>query len=648
MGFHEGASELSGGFLGVDIFFVLSGFLITDLLATQYDLLGRLDLKDFWARRARRLMPALAVMLVLVAAAAILIEPDSEGSLREALLAAVTYTSNWYQVLHHVSYFGSLGPPPPLEHLWSLAIEEQFYIVWPVVLWFFIFRLNGPRARVTATLIAAGLSALAMVLQYSPGANPSAVYYGTDTHASALLVGAALALAYPLSTLAAAPPALTKRLDAAGVLGLAALAWAIGHFSGDDPAVYPVGLILAALGAAGLVAAAASNGVIAALTSFRPLRWVGLRSYGIYLWHWPVIALTAALEGSGPTSAWVWFIETAVTLALAAASWRFIEAPIARDGLRATWHSWYDSLVRVRTRQAARPARAITIVVTAATVFALAAASYGVVRPPGDAPAGLLQQVAQGERVSAASQSTQAAQTAPASPSPAAHKVTGAKPAAAKATTTATAKGKAKKAAASCPRGALPTVSGNQVTAIGDSVMVASAAALEAAMPGSYINAQVGRQMQAGLAIVQSLAARGDLRRIVVVGLGTNGAITASEVRELRKLVGPDRELILVNTYGPQSWEHQVNAVLAAGTRNAARVALANWELAIAARTGLLWPDGIHPQPAGARLYAHVVLTAIQADLSRSQPASCPQARLRPLRTVADSSPHGAPVRYQA
>jgi hypothetical protein len=176
--------------------------------------------------------------------------------------------------------------------------------------------------------------------------------------------------------------------------------------------------------------------------------------------------------------------------------------------------------------------------------------------------------------------------------------------------------------------------------------MVASATALEAAMPGSYINAQVGRQMQAGLAIVQSLAARGDLRHIVVVGLGTNGAITASQLRELRKLAGPDRELILVNTYGPQSWEHEVNALLAAGTQNAGRVELANWDQAIAAHTGLLWPDGIHPQPAGARLYAHVVLTAIQADLSRSQPASCPQARLRPLRTVADSSPHGAPARY--
>src|ERR1700678_4503377 len=162
MGFHEGASELPGGFLGVDIFFVLSGFLITDLLLARYDRLGRLDLKDFWVRRARRLLPPLAVMLVVVTAAATIIEPDQEASLRLALLAAATYTSNWYQILHHVSYFGALGAPPPLDHLWSLAIEEQFYLIWPLAVWFLIVRPNGPRARVTATLIAAGVSALAM------------------------------------------------------------------------------------------------------------------------------------------------------------------------------------------------------------------------------------------------------------------------------------------------------------------------------------------------------------------------------------------------------------------------------------------------------------------------------------------------------
>ena len=201
----------TGGFLGVDIFFVLSGFLITDLLVAGYDRTGRLDLAGFWTRRARRLLPALAVMLVVITAAAAVIEPGQEASLRLALLAAATYTSNWYQILHHVSYFaaaGRAGAPPPLDHLWSLAIEEQFYLIWPLIVWCVIARLATRRARVACALTGAAVSALVMTIQYTPGGDPSAVYYGTDTHASALLIGAALALAWPLRTLADAPPVL--------------------------------------------------------------------------------------------------------------------------------------------------------------------------------------------------------------------------------------------------------------------------------------------------------------------------------------------------------------------------------------------------------------------------------------------------------
>jgi len=611
MGFHEGASELSGGFLGVDIFFVLSGFLITDLLVTRYDAVGRLDLRDFWTRRARRLLPPLAVMLVVVTAAASVIEPVQEASLRLALLAAVTYTSNWYQILHHVSYFAAfsqLTTPAPLDHLWSLAIEEQFYLLWPLILWFLLFRLNGRRSRVTVTLLAAAASALVMALRYTPGGDPSGVYYGTDTHASALLIGAALALAYPLASLASLAPAQTKRLDAAGVAGLAVLAWAIGHFSGNDPAVYPVGLILAALASACLVAAAAGNGVIAVITSLPPLRWVGVRSYGMYLWHWPVIALAAALAGSGPTSAWAWFIETGVTIALAAASWRFLETPILRNGLRATVRHWHQRLSDIRTRSAegtrsagvrTRPAwrrrGSVSVAVAAVTAITVVVAVFGVVRPPESAtPAGLLRQVAEGQRISTASQSAGS-------------------PAAA--------------ASAACRRGKPPAVPGSQVTAVGDSIMVASATALAAAMPGIYINAQVGRQMPSGLAVIQGLAAARKLRHVVIVSLGTNGDVTARQLRQLRQIIGPNRDLVLVNTFGPMPWEHEVNTVLAAAARPGGRTDLANWNHAIAADPSLLWPDGIHPQPSGAKLYARVVLAAGQAVLARAQP--CPQPKPR-------------------
>lgn len=620
MGFHEGASELSGGFLGVDVFFVLSGFLITDLLATQYDRAGRLNLKDFWSRRARRLLPALALMLLVVTAAATVIEPGQGTSLRPALLAAVTYTSNWYQILHHVSYFAALGlftAPPPLDHLWSLAIEEQFYLIWPLLLWLLIFRLNGRRARVTATLILAALSALAMALEYSPG-DPSLVYYGTDTHAFALLIGAALALAFPLATVMSLPTAQVRRLDAAGVVGLVLLAWAAGHFSGNDRAVYPFGLILAAVGAAGLVAAAAGTGVIAAMTSLPPLRWVGIRSYGIYLWHWPVIALAGAITGPGPTSAWLWLIEAGVSIALACASWEFVERPILRDGFLATCSRWRAALDEALRPVGARR-RAAPVVVAGATLIAVAVAGYGVARPPGSAaPSGLLRQVAEGQRISATSQASAQATSIGAGPG-----AVSASPSASPASSSTSAASSAP--AAACRTAKLPKVSGRQVTAIGDSVMVASAAALDVTLPGIYINAEVGRAMVNGLAVIQSLAARHELRRYVVVGLGTNGPVSAAQIRQLRHLTGPNRDLILVNTFGPMPWESSVNTVLDAAGRHTAHVSLADWHAAIAGHTSLLWPDRIHPQPAGAKVYARIVLAAIAAQLPHAPAPACGQ-----------------------
>ena len=625
MGFHEGASELSGGFLGVDVFFVLSGFLITDLLATQYDRAGRLNLKDFWSRRARRLLPALALMLVVVTAAATVIEPGQGTSLRPALLAAVTYTSNWYQILHHVSYFAALGlftAPPPLDHLWSLAIEEQFYLIWPLLLWLLIFRLNGRRARVTATLILAALSALAMALEYSPG-DPSLVYYGTDTHAFALLIGAALALAFPLATVMSLPTAQVRRLDAAGVVGLVLLAWAAGHFSGNDRAVYPFGLILAAVGAAGLVAAAAGTGVIAAMTSLPPLRWLGIRSYGIYLWHWPVIALAGAITGPGPTSAWLWLIEAGVSIALACASWEFVERPILRDGFLATCSRWRAALDEALRPVGARR-RAAPVVVAGATLIAVAVAGYGVARPPGSAaPSGLLRQVAEGQRISATSQASAQATSIGAGPG-----AVSASPSASPASSSTSAASSAAASsapAAACRTAKLPKVSGRQVTAIGDSVMVASAAALDVTLPGIYINAEVGRAMVNGLAVIQSLAARHELRRYVVVGLGTNGPVSAAQIRQLRHLTGPNRDLILVNTFGPMPWESSVNTVLDAAGRHTAHVSLADWHAAIAGHTSLLWPDRIHPQPTGAKVYARIVLAAIAAQLPHAPAPACGQ-----------------------
>ena len=456
-----------------------------------------------------------------------------------------------------------------------------------------------------------------MAVQYSPS-DPSLVYYGTDTHASALLIGAALALAFPLATLASIPAAQVKRLDAAGVVGLIVLAWASGHFSGTDRAVYPIGLLLAAVSAAGLVAAAASTGLIAGMTSLAPLRWIGIRSYGIYLWHWPVIALAGAITGSAAASPWLWVIEDAVTLALAMASWRFIEAPILRDGFWATCKRW-----RLLLEEGLRPVGAqrpvAPLVLTVAALTAAAVAGYGIARPASAAPSGLMQQVAEGQQISAESQANA---SGPLDPPPTGRLPT---PRAAAVTAPAASPSASHAAAKTAPAHAQPKVSGQQVTAVGDSVMVASATAL---------NARHARHLyQRGGRPRHDQRAGGDpgpgrQRRASPLRRGRAGHQRPGQRRSDSAVAPPDR--IRPGSHPGQHLRADVVGILGqqgAGCGRPAHghVSLADWHAAIADHTSLLWPDGIHPQPSGAKVYARVVLAAIQAQLPHASPSVCNQ-----------------------
>jgi len=548
LGFHEGLPWIPGGFLGVDVFFVLSGYLITDLLVGRFSRDGKIGLGSFYQRRARRLLPALALVLITVTAAVSVLEPQQRAALRPALLGAITYTSNWWQAFAHQSYFALYGPPPPFQHLWSLAVEEQFYLIWPLIVTAVLVLIRRRRLRPFVAWAGAAASALAMLALYHPGADPSLVYYGTDTHATGLMVGAALALTWPLGKVATAARKFWLPLDLAGAAGLAVLGWAAWHLSGADPFVYPYGLCIAAVASGALVLAAAAPGRIGRALSAPPLRWLGIRSYGIYLWHWPVIAITVGVAERSAATVPARIIESLAPIGLAAASWRWLEEPILRNGLRSELARRRRLVVVAVTQGWRKPAALMPLGVATALLAVAGTAAYGIARPPSGST--LQQQIARNARIVANSNLPGAPGALPNQSDPQWIKV-----------------GDGPYRPPRTSGHPLPRrYAGSKVIAIGDSVMLASALGLEQELPGIYVNAQVSRAMIAGVAIVQQLARAKRLRQILIVGLGTNGPITTYQIEQLRAAIG-DRWLLLVNTFVPRPWEQEVNATIAAAAR---------------------------------------------------------------------------------
>jgi peptidoglycan/LPS O-acetylase OafA/YrhL len=333
--YHAGIAQVPGGLLGVDLFFVISGYLITGLLVGEHERTGRLAFGGFWGRRARRLLPAMLIMLavtVLVwrftATASVLL-----GLQRDAI-STLFYYANWHFALAGQSYFDHLAAPSPLLHMWSLAVEEQFYLLWPLVVWLVMRgRTAGAGRRVLRVVCLVGtvLSTLALVIMTVTGGNLSRIYYGTDTRSLALLVGALLALYQPLDS--GAPAKFWHRAGFAllGLAGAAGIVWCFLKVPGQSPFLYHGGfLVVAILGAAILAGiVGAPRGPLSAILVFPPLRQLGRISYAVYLWHWPVILfLTHARTGMGGNS--LLALRAATTITIATMSWMLIEQPVQR------------------------------------------------------------------------------------------------------------------------------------------------------------------------------------------------------------------------------------------------------------------------------------------------------------------------------
>ena len=339
--YHLDPSWLPGGYLGVDVFFVVSGFLITGLL---FDLLGRAPrpgpaLRQFWSRRARRLVPALVVMVSALCLVAGAVAHDAMPRLRGDIPAALGFVANWRLLFHHDSYFESVGRPPLLLHLWSLGVEEQFYLVWPLVV-LLVLRWSRRPARAVGWVAGIGAlcSAALMAALFVPGHDASAVYYDTFTHSAGLMIGAGLAAATYHRRLVPDPAGARPRAII-GTIALASLAMLMILMGADSTFAYRGGILAASALTALAISVGRYPGPVQRALSMRPLRYLGTRSYSLYLWHWPIICLTRPTIDV-PFSGWeLLVLRLALIGVVAEASYRLVEQPFrtgrAQEALRA-------------------------------------------------------------------------------------------------------------------------------------------------------------------------------------------------------------------------------------------------------------------------------------------------------------------------
>ncbi len=557
----DGSPWLPGGFLGVDLFFVLSGYLITSILLVEWEHHRRINLLRFWMRRARRLFPALVVVVLGSLLLSAIFARNHLAVTRSDTFSSLFYFNNWHQIAASRNYFVATGNPSLLQHYWSLAVEEQFYILWPLLLvpgLIFIGRRWMPLA--VAVVIAA--SATEMWLLY-PGidGNWSRVYYGTDTRAFLLLMGIELAFFWPYVE------RIRRALPLLDLLGFAALAitlWLFTSLQDYDPVFYRGGDLAAAFCFAVLIAAVAHpRTLIGKAFGVTPLRWVGERSYGMYLWHWPIIVLLAP---SGWWTGWkIVLTQALLTVGVAALSYRFVEQPIRTQR------------VQKRIAKLDPPRRAAVLSAAAAALVIAFAVLY-------IAPSATSAQASNG-------------------PPPAHHrhhkKHPGTKPG----------KHQQHPTKRKLPPG--------HFLAVGDSVMDYCTAPLQAALDYRVrVDAAVARQIDQVIAEFDRIRHKyGSLPKVVIVQVGNNGPLLYNDLVNLRHALRGVPDVIVVNVRNNRDWETESNDAITGWLKDWRHAHLADW---YGHSTNSMLSDGTHPIYKYCSVYAHVIATALRASVPRT------------------------------
>ena len=616
--YHLNLTWAQGGLLGVTVFFVLSGYLITRLLINEVSKTGRIDLKSFWIRRIRRLFPAVVTVVVVTCALCTIFNHVMLTKMRPDILPSLLFFNNWWQIAQDVSYFNALGDPSPLTHFWSLAIEEQFYLVWPPLLLAMVsMHMSKPSTR-RVVLGLAAVSAIAMMVLYNPAADPSRVYYGTDTRVFSLLLGAWMAFIpdrdlaparlvrhLGLDRLAGsgkrgkgnvdehgkdngsaadasqAPSGALARfwsspasIDLLGIVGLIGLAAMVAFTNGYTAFQYRGGTLLCSVLTLMVIAACVQpQGMVARALSAEPLVWIGKRSYSIYLWHYPLLLLMNPVANINDTPWWQYILQVLLVVAVAECSHRFIETPFRKGAFGRTVSEFRDG-----TTTPASWVRAHVPACAACAVVLVVALGGLIFVPDTSALSGEGAEVLNKEAKNAKPQDQKAADDTD-------------------------------KDDDGFPDGAY------DLLMIGDSVSLRAVDAFDGVFPHSHIDAEKGRQFDVGRETFEGYIQQNLAGKIVVFALGTNGLVTDAQIDAIMADAGDQRIVVFVNTRSPQPWVGATNQAIANAATRYKNVRVIDWFGYSANRNDLFDGDGTHLSNAGVTEYLKLIHDAVKKDL---------------------------------
>lgn len=591
--YHLAPYQFQGGFLGVPIFFVVSGYLITDLLFQEWQQNERIDVIGFYIRRVKRLYPALVTLVLATTAYITLFARDLLANIRAVIMTNLLYVYNWYQVAHHESYFDKFGTQSPFTHLWSLSIEGQFYLFWPLIIIILLKFVKKKQPIFDTMIILAFISALLMAILYRTGQDPSRVYYGTDTRMFSILLGAALAVVWPSTALRKdLPTNLRLLLDVVGGGALMLLCLMFMQMTGESALVYRGGMFFFSVLSMILVAVVAHPGAdMNRLLTNRLFAWIGKRSYGIYLYQYPVLVFFESKINVADHSFLYALIEVALILVLSDLSYRFLELPLQHFDYSKTWSTLKEFCRRDSSYGNKRWYMLIPgLIVLLAVVGATTGTTSGSEAKKDTA---LEKTIKENDKKVAKQNKNIAAKTSSSEHSSSSADTNTAK----QFDLTENEIAKAKQL---------------QITAVGDSVLAASSTTLQEIFPNMYVDAKVGRQVREAIPVLQSLAQSGKLANTVLLSEGTNGPYSEQELDQIMAIVGKERKLYWINVHVPtRRWQDQVNNDLKVAAKKYPNLKVIDWYTYSKNHPEWFYDDNVHPNSEGLKYYGPYVARQI-------------------------------------